>query len=96
MSGEKRSKLKSNGAKIIPEEKKNLQLETAFSENLPKASQNNIVCTPPPPFCRGGIENPTKFSKGGLDKTSLLEEGCWEREGDFFSGGRGLQFSLKI
>ena len=75
---------------------KNLQLETAFPENLCKASQNNIVCTPPLSARRGGVEHPTKFQKeGGLDKTSLLEGGCWERGGDFFQGEGGLQFSLK-
>ena len=76
---------------------KNLQLETAFPENLCKASQNNIVCTPPP-FLQGGGElniQPNFQKEGGLDKTSLLEGGCWERGGDFFQGEGGLQFSLK-
>ena len=33
-------------------------------------------------------EPPTKFSKrGGLTGPQFLERGCWERGGDFFTGG---------
>ena len=61
-----------------------------------------IVCTPSPPFLQGwgggvGVEPPTKFSKkrgGDLTGSQLLEEGCWERGGDFFQGG-GCDFHIK-
>ena len=39
------------------------------------------------------VEPPTKFSKeekGGLERTSVFREGCWERGSDFSEGG--LQF----
>ena len=43
-----------------------------------------------------GVEPPTKFSKrGGLTVPQLLEGDCWERGGDFFQGGGGLQWSQK-
>ena len=47
-----------------------------------------IACTPA--LSAGGVEHPTQFSKmGGGDLTGpqFLEEGCWERGGDFFQGG---------
>ena len=46
----------------------------------------------------GGVEPPTKFSKkkgGGLTGPQLLEGGCWERGGEFFSGV-GVQLSHKL
>ena len=48
-----------------------------------------------------GVESPTKFLKrvggGGLTGPPLLEEGCWERGGDFFHGGGGVAiFKQKI
>ena len=50
----------------------------------------------PPPFCRRGVEPPTKFSKReGLTGPQLLEVGCWERGGDFFQGGGGCSFHIK-
>ena len=56
----------------------------------------NIVGTPPPPFCREEVEPPTKFSERGegLTGPQLLEGGCWERGGDFFSGV--CNFHIKI
>ena len=52
-----------------------------------------------PPLSAGGggegVEPPTKFSKReGLTGTQLLEEGCWERGGNFFQGG--CNFHIKI
>ena len=53
-----------------------------------------------PPFLQGegggeGVEPPTKFSKReGLTGTQILEEGCWERGGNFFQGG--CNFHIKI
>ena len=50
-----------------------------------------IVCTH---LSAGGFE-PTKFSKRGLDRNSVLEEGWWERRGgDLFQGG-GCYFYIK-
>ena len=48
-----------------------------------------IACTPSLSAGSGGIEPPNKFSKkgGGLTGSQFLEEGCWERGGDFFQGG---------
>ena len=54
-----------------------------------------IVCTPTPLSAevggRGGVVEPsTKFSKrGDLTGPQLLEEGYWERGGDFFQGRGG-------
>ena len=31
-----------------------------------------------------GVEPPTKLSKKGLNRTSILERNCWETGGDFF------------
>ena len=47
----------------------------------------------PPPFCRGLSLQPN-FQKGGVDRTSTLEEGCWERGSDFFQWG-GCNFHIK-
>ena len=52
---------------------------------------------PPPPFCKGGIEPPTKFSKRGeLTEPQLLEGGCWERGDDFFQGGCNFHIKNKL
>ena len=52
---------------------------------------------PPAPFCRRGIEPPTKFSKRGeLTEPQLLEGGCWERGGDFFQGGYNFHIKNKL
>ena len=57
-------------------------------------TQPSIVC--PPPLSAGGVKPPTKFSKrGGLTGPQLLEGSCWERGGDFFQEGAGVQFSRK-
>ena len=51
-----------------------------------------------PPLSAGGEgEAPAKFPKrgGGLTGSQILEEGCWEREGDFFQG-EGAVFTKKI
>ena len=43
----------------------------------------------------GEVEPPIKFSKRrGLDRTSILEGGCWERGGDLFQGG--CNFYVKV
>ena len=53
-----------------------------------------ILCTPHPSW-QGGVKPPTKFSKReGLTGSQVLERGCWERGGDFFSGGE-VQFLQK-
>ena len=40
-----------------------------------------------PPFLLGGIELLPNFQKrGDLTGPQFLEEGCWERGGDFFRG----------
>ena len=41
-----------------------------------------------PSFC-WGAKPPMKFSKreGGLDRTSILRGGCWERGDNFFQEG---------
>lgn len=53
-----------------------------------------IWCAHPQPFCWGedeeggqGVEPPTKLSKKGLNRTSILERNCWETGGDFFRRG---------
>ena len=54
------------------------------------------MCIPPLSVGGGGVKHPTKFKKGGLDKTSTFKGGCWEREGDFFQvegGGGEVQLS---
>ena len=54
-----------------------------------------IVCTPHPFYWGGGLNLQPNFQKGGgLDRTQLLERGCWERGDDFFQGG-GVHFSQK-
>ena len=45
----------------------------------------------------GGLSLQPNFQKeggGGLVGPQLLEEGCWERRGDFFQGG--CNFHIKI
>ena len=56
-----------------------------------------------PPFSagKGGeVGPPIKFSKrgggGGLTGPHIFKGGCLERGGDFFSGGRGCNFHIKI
>ena len=59
-------------------------------------SKSNSVYPPPPlSVGGGGVKHPTKFKKGGLDKTSTFKGGCWEREGGFFQveGGGEVQLS---
>ena len=52
---------------------------------------------PPPPFCWGEIETPTKFSKsGGLTGCQFLEGGCWEKAGYFFQGGCSFYIKNKL
>ena len=67
-----------------------------------KSNTWSIVCTTPslsPHFLLGeGWTSYQIFKEGGLTGPQFLEEGCWERGGDFFSGfredvgGGGLQF----
>ena len=45
-----------------------------------------------PPFLQGGgagLSLQTNFKKEGLTGPQLLQEGCWERGGDFFQEGGG-------
>ena len=35
----------------------------------------------------GGVEPPTNFQKGGLEKTLSFRRGWWETGGDLFEGG---------
>ena len=70
-----------------------LPLQTNDVQAMPLQSESH---SGHPPFYRGEVEPPTKFSKrGGLTGPQLLEEGCWERGGDFFQEGGQLQFSHK-
>ena len=44
-----------------------------------------------------GVELPTKFSKrGGLTGFQFLEEGCWEKGGDFFQEGCSFYIKNKL
>ena len=51
--------------------------------NMETRQMNPIVCTPPPPtFCWGEVESPTKFSKrGSLTEPQFLEGSCWKKGG---------------
>ena len=52
--------------------------------------------TPPPPLCRG-VESPTKFSeREGLTGPPLLEGVAGKEGNDFFKGGAGCNFYIKI
>ena len=53
-----------------------------------------IACTPSP-LLQEGVEPPTKFSKGGLDRVSIFRGGCWERGVWLLSGG-DAGFTQKI
>ena len=41
-------------------------------------------------------KNLPSFQKGGPDRISILEEGCWERGGDFFQGGCSFYLKNKL
>ena len=50
---------------------------------------------PPPLFLQErGLSLQPNFQKGGFDRTSALEGGCWERWSDFFQWG-GCNFHIK-
>ena len=51
------------------------------------------------PLSAGGkVEIPTKFLKreGGLGRTSIFREGCWERGDDFFHSGDAIFTRKKL
>ena len=80
--------------KYILKNFRRIKLETfshhSIQKNINKVHQKPLLAQPlkhcghPPPLSAegGGIEPPTRFSKGGgLDRTSTFRGGCWEREG---------------
>ena len=63
----------------------------AFMYIYKKVETKIIVCTPP--FLlegRGGVNLQPNFQKGGFTGPQLLEEGCWERLWQLFSGGGAI------
>ena len=53
-------------------------------------------CAPPLFAEGGGVEPPTKFEKGGLDRTSTFRGGLLGKRGVTFFRGGGVQLSHKL